>query len=159
MNTKILAVSAAALLVTAGTAQAAAGGRYAEPKQPIAYSQMNAYLKASPKQRATRDFSGGMAANTQTATPVMGASTGSAADTAATVPASPTTAMPQTSAAPAPQMSTAPADAMPNTSTDTNATSAGAPSDTTATPSTANTADKPAAPMSPSTAVNPPAQP
>src|ERR1700759_2425775 len=107
MNTKILAVSAATLLVVAGSAQAAAGGRYAEPKQPVAYSQLNSYLKASPKQRATRDFSGGMAANTQTATPAMGASTGSAADTAATVPASPSATMPQAPAAPA--------DAMPNT--------------------------------------------
>ncbi len=56
MTPKILAVSTAALLIAAGSAQAAAGGRYAEPKQPIAYSQLNAYLKASPKQRATRDF-------------------------------------------------------------------------------------------------------
>ncbi|MBW8816375.1 MAG: hypothetical protein JF588_23390 [Caulobacterales bacterium] len=72
MKTAILAASVLALALSAGPTLAAKkhamGGAAAEPKQPIPYSELNAYLKASPKQRATRDWwsgaSTGMAANT-----------------------------------------------------------------------------------------------
>jgi len=41
----------------AGAAQAATSrGAYAEPSQPIAYSQLHAYMKASPSQRAGKDW-------------------------------------------------------------------------------------------------------
>ena len=123
MTTKfyIMGAAAAALLV-AGSAQAASG-RYAEPSQPIAYGKLNSYMKASPSKRASGDWT-----NTAAAGSMPMASTGSAADTSATVPA-PTSAMdtpapstpqpaggqvnnpPSTSDANAPMQSPAPADA------------------------------------------------
>lgn len=62
MNAKLFVFGAAAALITAGAAQAAAS-RYAEPSQPIAYDKLNAYLKASPHQRATHDWSNPMVAS------------------------------------------------------------------------------------------------
>lgn len=94
MKTAILAASVVALALSAGPSLAAKthrmAGTTAEPKQPIPYSELNAYLKASPKQRATRDWwsgaSTGMAANT-TATGTAGAdvsSTGASASSTST---------------------------------------------------------------------------
>jgi hypothetical protein len=34
----------------------ASAGAYAEPAHPIAYSELDAYLKASPRERASRDW-------------------------------------------------------------------------------------------------------
>lgn len=59
MKTMILAVGAAALALSAGSALAggkAKGPTVAAPKQPIPYSQLDSYLKASPKQRANKDW-------------------------------------------------------------------------------------------------------
>lgn len=126
MNTKLYVMgAAAAALLVAGSAQAA-GSRYAEPGQPIAYGKLNSYMKASPSKRASGDWT-----NTAAAGSMPMASTGSAADTAATMPASsaPTSAMdtpmpstpqpagdhvnnpPSTSDANAPMQTPAPADA------------------------------------------------
>ncbi|MDB5456788.1 MAG: hypothetical protein JWP92_2373 [Caulobacter sp.] len=81
MLLKTLALGAALTALVAASATAGptsrSGGAIASPKQPIPYSQLNAYLKASPKQRATKDWWSGSAS----------ASTGMSADTAASVPA------------------------------------------------------------------------
>ena len=85
MLTKTLAATAAlSMLVCGGAALAAqpkssaaqpkSSAAVAAPKQPIPYSQLDAYLKASPKARANKDWWSGSA------------STGSATDTSATVP-------------------------------------------------------------------------
>jgi hypothetical protein len=65
MNAKILIAGVAVAALTAVSAQAASthnAGAYAEPSQPIAYSNVGPYLKASPKARQARDWSGGSAA-------------------------------------------------------------------------------------------------
>ena len=63
MNRIVLIAAIAAAGLTAGATQAASThtGAYAEPSQPIAYSNLNTYLKASPKQRAARDWGAGAA--------------------------------------------------------------------------------------------------
>lgn len=43
------------------TEAAVSAGAYASPKQPVAYALLDAYMKASPKERASRDWSGGPA--------------------------------------------------------------------------------------------------
>jgi hypothetical protein len=53
MKTILFAAGAVAIAFTASQALATPAG----PKQPIPYSQLNAYLKASPKLRATKDWS------------------------------------------------------------------------------------------------------
>lgn len=81
MLTKTLAATAAlSMLVAGGEALAAQKSATAiGPKQPIPYSQLNAYMKASPKARASKDWWAGSAM------------TGAQTDTSATAPA---TAMP-----------------------------------------------------------------
>ena len=49
--------------------------RYEAPSQPIAYSKLDEYLKASPHQRATRDWSNSTYAAAQTGAPVNAAAT------------------------------------------------------------------------------------
>jgi len=75
MKTLVLAAGAAALALSAGPALAAKspakGATAMGPSQPIPYSQLDSYLKASPKQRASKDW-------------WTGASTGTGTDTAAT---------------------------------------------------------------------------
>jgi len=80
MKILILAAGAAALALSAGSATAAAkhramGSAVAPPKQPIPYSQLDNYLKASPKTRASKDWwseaSTGMAADTSATTRAM----------------------------------------------------------------------------------------
>lgn len=67
MNRVFLIIGVAAVGLAAGAAQAAgSAGAYAEPSRPIAYSNLNAYLRASPKTRAARDWSGPMAPRTGT---------------------------------------------------------------------------------------------
>lgn len=79
MKAKILLVSAATALMAAGASQAAtsrhSASAYAEPSQPVPYSQLGAYMKASPRARASKDWSAGM--NTASA------ATGTAANTSA----------------------------------------------------------------------------
>ena len=71
MKTVLLAAGAAAVAISAGAALAAPkhSATAMGPKQPIPYSQLSAYLKASPKQRASKDWwsaqaDTGVAANT-----------------------------------------------------------------------------------------------
>jgi hypothetical protein len=83
MNPKFLIAAAAATAagLTAGATQATGAhnaGAYAPPSQPIAYSNLDAYLKAAPKARATRDWSAAAAT---------GASVNSAATVTANAPA------------------------------------------------------------------------
>jgi hypothetical protein len=76
MKTIIAAASALALALSAGSALAggkAKGPTVAAPKQPIPYSQLDNYLKASPKQRTHKDWWN-----------QADAATGAAADTSAT---------------------------------------------------------------------------
>jgi len=66
MKTTLLVAGALAAALCAGQAlakhHAAAGAAVAGPKQPIPYAQLDAYLKASPKQRANKDWWSGAAA-------------------------------------------------------------------------------------------------
>lgn len=111
MKTAIIVASAFALALSAGPSLAAKthakAGTSAEPKQPIPYGELNAYLKASPKQRATHDW-------------WSGASTGMAANTAATGAASASTSATSSNptAADEPKPTDAPA-AMPKTDSPT----------------------------------------
>ena len=82
MLTKTLLAGAALAMLASGLASGAAvanpkikaSAAIAAPKQPIPYSQLDAYMKASPKQRASKDWWGGEAA------------TGMSTDTSATMP-------------------------------------------------------------------------
>lgn len=80
MLIKTLAAGAAlSMLVVGGSALAQTSARTSAttgPKEPIPYSQLNAYLKASPKARASKDWWSADAS----------ASTGASVDTSATAP-------------------------------------------------------------------------
>ncbi|UAL11990.1 hypothetical protein [Caulobacter segnis] len=94
MLTKTLAATAALSMLVAGGSALAAQKKsptVAGPKAPVPYDQLNAYLKASPKARASKDWWAGSA------------STGMTTDAAATAPA---TASDPATSAPAPSMST-----------------------------------------------------
>lgn len=89
-------VSGAAMAAPQAKASAAAIG----PSQPIPYAQLDAYLKASPKQRASKDWwsgsaSTGMSADTSATAPATSSSTSTTTDTAVNPPAS--TSMPSDS--------------------------------------------------------------
>lgn len=62
MKTIVIAAGAAAMLMAGGAAEAGpkgqdkAGTSAATPAQPIPYAQLDAYLRASARQRATRDW-------------------------------------------------------------------------------------------------------
>lgn len=109
MNVKLLIFGAAAALVTAGAAQAAStwSRTYAEPAQPIAYSKLGAYLKASSHQRATRDWTN----PTMASAAGMNAANVSATQTAPTAQPAPAPSAPAQSA-PAQAPQAAPADQM-----------------------------------------------
>ena len=85
MMIRTLAVGVALAALVSGAASAAPQGKakasaaVAGPSQPIPYAQLDAYLKASPKARASKDWWSGSA------------STGMSADTSATAPATSTT--------------------------------------------------------------------
>jgi hypothetical protein len=82
MMIRTLAAGAAlAMLVAGGASAGTHKGSTAStsPKQPIPYAQLDAYLKASPKERASKDWWSGSA------------STGMSADTSATTPTTTTT--------------------------------------------------------------------
>jgi len=86
MKTILLAVGVAAAVLTAGSALAAArhpamGAAVAAPKQPIPYAQLDSYLKASPAQRARKDWWSGQAATTGMATNTAASSPALANDT------------------------------------------------------------------------------
>ncbi|HEY2706688.1 MAG TPA: hypothetical protein VGI95_01435 [Caulobacteraceae bacterium] len=99
---------AAALALIAGGAMAATGGNYAAPSQPVAYSKLDSYLKASPAKRRKEDFS-------LHSTSASNAPIGGSADTSATTTAPAAPAAPATSAGMMPaQGSTAPASAPDN---------------------------------------------
>ena len=131
MKTILLAAGAAALVLSAGPTLAAAkhAATMAGPKQPIPYGQLDAYLKASPKQRMAKDWWSGQA----------GADTGAAASASATA-ATPSPSLPgdtpsAASAAPAagPALpANPPVDNPPSTAVNPPATAApGAPTETT----------------------------
>lgn len=114
MKTILLAAGAAAIALSGGQALAATpkSSAVAGPKQPIPYAQLNAYMKASPRQRSARDWWSGQ--NMASA----GASTGSAANAAATTTsgsdvrstpdATPSAAAPDATPSPAAPDATAP---------------------------------------------------
>jgi hypothetical protein len=81
MMIRTLAAGAALAMLVSGAASAAPQSKgsaaMAGPKQPIPYSQLDAYLKASPKARASQDWWSGSA------------STGMSTDTSATAPPPP----------------------------------------------------------------------
>mgnify|MGYP007042747461 CR=1 FL=1 len=82
MMIRTLAAGAALAMLVAGGASAGtpkASTASTSPKQPIPYAQLDAYMKASAKERASKDWWGGSA------------STGMSADTSATAPAAPST--------------------------------------------------------------------
>jgi hypothetical protein len=96
MKTMLMAASAAAIALSAGlfsATQASAAPTVAGPKQPIPYSELNAYLKASPRTRAHKDWWSGQQASNSASTSTAGAETGAAANTSATAP-SPTPSLP-----------------------------------------------------------------
>jgi hypothetical protein len=103
MKKMILVAGAAALAMSAGSALAggahkASGLTAAAPKQPIPYSQLDSYLKASPKQRAGKHWWAQAEANT-----------GASADTSATARTVPNdTPMPSGAVNPLPSDATAP---------------------------------------------------
>lgn len=92
----VLAAAAAALAFAAApTAFAGPGQKAGSPAQPIPYSQIEAYRKATPAQRASRDWSAGLSAQT-----------GVTADTSANAPVATQPAEPSASTArsdPAPE--------------------------------------------------------
>ncbi len=93
MLTKMLTATAAlSMLACGGSALAAQAKASAQlgPKQPIPYSQLDAYAKASPKAQASKDWWTGSTS----------ASTGMSTDTSATAPAM--SSAPDTAVNPAP---------------------------------------------------------
>jgi len=84
MSKILLAAGAAAMALSAGSSLAASKHKsdksahavVSGPAQPIPYAQLDAYLKASPQERASRDWSGSATA----------ATTGSTANASATAP-------------------------------------------------------------------------
>jgi hypothetical protein len=104
---KIHLLAGAAVLALIATVDASAAtpkaGAYAAPSQPVAYSKLDTYLKASPTKRAKQDWSLGSTA-TASAAP-----TGAAANTSATTGMTPSAApVDNSAAAPAPSAPAAP---------------------------------------------------
>ena len=73
MNAKVLIAGVAVAVMATGAVSAktmkhsTSGGSYAAPSQPIPYGQMDAYMKATPKQRAAMS-AGGASADTSATT-------------------------------------------------------------------------------------------
>lgn len=104
MMIRTLAAGVALAVLVSGAASAAPQSKkamapIASPSQPIPYSQLDAYMKASPKARASKDWWSGSA------------STGTSADTSATLPAAST----DTSVNPSPSMPADSSASMPAT--------------------------------------------
>jgi hypothetical protein len=144
MLTKTLAATAALSMLVAGGSALAAQKKMsptaAGPKTPVPYDQLNAYLKASPKARASKDWWAGSASTGQ-------ATTGMPADTAATAPAM--TSDPATTAPPA---------ASTSMDTSVNPAPTAAPPSLPMTPPT-NAAPQPGDPTMPSQPATPPIEP
>lgn len=102
----IAATAAFAMLMAGGQAIAAqkTAPQGAAPKQPIPYSQLDAYTKATPKVRASKDWWAGQA------------QTGLSTDTSATAAtgAEPSPALPSTSTAPGTGATTTPSMSPPS---------------------------------------------
>jgi hypothetical protein len=99
MKTILLAAGAAAIALSAGAAFAAP--TVASPKQPIPYSQLDAYMKASPKARASKDWWSGQTASAATdASANTSAVTSAGSDVRSTPDATPGTSSPATSVNP-----------------------------------------------------------
>ena len=90
MKTMLLAAAAAAFALSSGLAMAQT---VPGPKQPIPYSQLKSYMKASPKQRASKDWWSGQSSSAS-------ADTGTSANTSATA-AAPTPSLPSDTGGPA----------------------------------------------------------
>lgn len=118
MLTKTLAAAAAlSLLVAGGEALAAqkTSTMMAGPKQPIPYDQLDAYLKASAKTRASKDWWVGQA-TTGMSTDTAATAPATASDPATMAPSIPDTAVnPTPSAAPPSLPVTPPINATPQT--------------------------------------------
>ena len=87
MKTILLAAGAASIALSTGlfsASLASAAPTAAGPKQPIPYAELNAYMKASPKTRASKDWWSG-----QSTSPSASAETGASANTSATAPSLP----------------------------------------------------------------------
>lgn len=100
MMIRTLAAGAALAMLVAGGASAGTHAKSStastSPKQPIPYAQLDAYLKASPKERASKDWWSGSASTGVSADTSATASTPpAAADTSVNPPAS--TSMPSDS--------------------------------------------------------------
>lgn len=81
MKTIMLAAGAAAIALSSGLALAQT---VPGPKQPIPYDQLSAYMKASPKQRAAKNWWAGQSSAAQTGT---GANTSATAAVSPSLPA------------------------------------------------------------------------
>jgi hypothetical protein len=98
--------AALSMLVVGGSALAQTSARTSAttgPKEPIPYSQLNAYLKASPKARASKDWWSASA------------STGASVDTSATAPMASGTMSGDAKASTSMDTSVNPPNAMPTT--------------------------------------------
>ena len=92
MKTMLLAAGVAATVLSAGSALAATkhhamGGAVAPPKQPIPYAELNSYLKASPAQRARKDWWSGQMASTGTSANTSASSSAGGAASSSSTPA------------------------------------------------------------------------
>jgi hypothetical protein len=138
MKTILLAAGAAALVLSAGPTLAAAkhAAAVAGPKQPIPYAQLSTYLKASPKQRMSKDWWSGQTSVAANAAPVStaGADTGATANASATATPSPSLPGDTPSAAPAPSAAPPPADNPPSSAVNPPATATPPGAPPTATP-------------------------
>lgn len=111
MSTKILLAGAAGALLVAGGAAAGPKMKSAaatdSPKQPIPYTQLEAYKKASPSQRASKDWNAqaqtGMSVDTSANAPGMPAQGSMSGDAASS-----TQVNPPSGAAPPPAMPSTP---------------------------------------------------
>lgn len=142
MLTKTLAAAAALSMLTCGGSALAAQSKSSAmvgPKQPIPYSQLNGYLKASPKARASKDWWAGSTTASTGAPTDTSATTSAGSDTMSTPSATPDTAVnPAPATAPPSMPVTPPTDAtpMPSDPTTPNSAAPGAPATPPVTPPT-----------------------
>jgi hypothetical protein len=115
MKTILLAAGVAAIALSGGQALAAPKSMgVTEPKQPIPYAQLNAYMKASPRQKSTKDWWSGQNMASAGTTASTGAAANAAATTTAgsdvrsTPDATPSAAAPDASPSPTAPDATAP---------------------------------------------------
>jgi molybdate transport system ATP-binding protein len=91
MKTLLLAAGAAALALCSSSAFAApshknGGPTVASPKQPIPYAELDSYMKASPKTRASKDWWSGETASAASGTSANASATASQPSTTNTAP-------------------------------------------------------------------------